>query len=284
MIARSYFLLTKPGILMGNALTVVGGYFLASSSSFNPLLFFATVVGLSLLIASSCVCNNVIDRKADAKMARTKRRAIASGQISISLALVFALILGGTGAFLLSFFTNLLTLSIALFGFLIYVLPYSFLKYYTSYGTLIGSVAGAVPPVVGYCAVAEHLDLTAALLFVILVLWQMPHFFAIAIFRMNDYAAAKIPVFSIAKGIPRTKIQILLYTIAFLFISPTLAIFGKAGFVYLALSIGLSLGWVYLAIQGFKPNTNDLQWARKIFAFSLLVITGLCLGMMVPTF
>lgn len=278
---RSYSLLTKPGIMLGNAITVAGGYFLAAKGQFSFFPFLASVMGLSFLIGSSCVFNNYIDRVADAKMARTKNRALATGAISVNKALFFALVLGVLGVTSLSYYTNLLTLGVALFGFFVYVILYSFSKYYSMHGTLIGSIAGAVPPIVGYTSVTDQLDLGSLILFAILTLWQMPHFFAIAIFRQNDYAAASIPVLPIVKGMYTTKIHMLLYCIAFLAISPLLTAFGYTGYGYFALSVLLGLGWIGLSLKGFNPQTNDLRWARKMFAYSLVVITSLSIGMMV---
>lgn len=280
--ARSYTLLTKPGIMLGNAITILGGYFLAARGSVDLQLLLATVIGLSLVVASSCVFNNYIDRKVDAKMARTKHRALVTGAITPFKALLFAIVLGCIGTLLLALYTNLLALCVALFGFFVYVLLYSFSKYYSMHGTLIGSIAGAVPPVVGYCAVSNHLDAGAWILFVILAVWQMPHFFAIAIFRQKEYANAGIPVLPIVKGIHTTKVHMLLYVIAFLAISPLLTVFGYTGYAYLILAVLLSLGWLYLAFLGFRLKGNDdMIWARKMFTYSLLVVTVLSIAMMV---
>ncbi len=185
MSIKSYVLLVKPGIVMGNAITAAGGFALASNGFFYLPLFLATLVGLSLIVASGCAFNNYIDREADQKMTRTQNRPLATGSIPVRTAVTIAVILGLLGAFLLALFVNLLSLCIALIGFTVYVLFYSVLKYRTTHATLIGSIAGAVPPVVGYCAVTHHLDTGALLLFLMMALWQMPHFFAIAIYRLG---------------------------------------------------------------------------------------------------
>jgi heme o synthase len=276
---RSYSLLTKPGILLGNAITILGGFFLASRGVINFWLLLQTVVGLSLVIASSCVFNNAIDRKADSKMERTKHRPLVTGSISMLKAYLFALVLGFFGVWILSY-TNYLALSIALFGFVVYVLLYSFSKYVSVYGTLIGSLAGAVPPVVGYCAVSNKLDGGAWILFALLTIWQMPHFYAIAIFRQSDYAKASIPVLPIVKGLHATKVHMLVYTIIFLFVAPLLTVFGYAGYWYFALSVVLSLWWLKLSISGFQVK-DQIKWARKMFGVSLILITILSIAMMV---
>ncbi len=208
---RAFLLLTKPGIIAGNALTAAAGFALGSSHLFQPWLFLAALAGLSLIIGSACVLNNYIDRKADQKMERTKTRALAVGTISTRHALLFSLILGVSGTLILFFFVNLLSAAAALFGFIAYIGIYSFSKYHTVHGTLIGSLAGAVPPIVGYTAASNRFDLIAIIFFTMLVFWQMPHFYAIAIYRLKEYQAASIPVLPAKRGIQAAKIQMILY-------------------------------------------------------------------------
>lgn len=273
---RTYYLLTKPGIILGNLITTVGGFCLASRGSFNSWLFLAMFAGLGLVIASACVFNNYIDRKADAKMSRTKNRPLVTGIISGSKALIFAVTLGFLGILILAFYTNLLAVLLALLGFLIYVGLYSFWKYRTTYATLVGSISGALPPVIGYTAVSNQLDMGAFLLFALLVLWQMPHFFSIAMYRFDDYAAASVPVLPIARGIQSTKVQMLLYIIAFLLATVMLLTFGYTGLAYILVAAPLGLAWLYLSIRGFYTE-NDQRWARNMFRLSLLIILALCL-------
>lgn len=273
---KAYYLLTKPGIIFGNLVTSVAGFALASKGHFNILLFLAVFVGLGGVIASACVFNNYIDRKADAKMARTKNRALATGLIAGKNAILFALLLGVSGIWVLSVYTNLLATSIAATGFFFYVVLYSFGKYLSTYGTLVGSIAGAVPPVVGYCAVTNQFDAGAFILFLLLVLWQMPHFFAIAMYRCDEYAAASIPVLPVKRGMHVTKIRMLLYVIAFILTIPLLIVYGYTGYAYLSVAVLLGLSWLYLCIKGFKAG-NDKVWARQMFRLSLVIIMGLCL-------
>jgi protoheme IX farnesyltransferase len=190
--------------------------------------------------------------------------------------------LGLFGASILALYTNSLTVFIAFAGFFMYVVPYSFGKYRTSYGTLIGSIAGAAPPLVGYCAVTNSFDLGALLLFLIVVFWQMPHFYAIAIYRFNDYARAGIPVLPVKKGMFTTKIHMVLYTITFIISALLLSIMGFTGNVYLTVTGLLGIAWLVLCLQGFKTK-SDPRWARKVFLFSLIVITGVCLAMAFDT-
>ncbi len=270
---RMYYELTKPGIIRGNAITAIGGFLLATTVaklSFNPWLFIATIVGISLVIASACVVNNYIDRGIDARMHRTKKRALVIGQISVQHALMYAMVLGLAGLFSLSF-TNLLTCTLAIIGYIFYVVLYGIFKRRSSFGTVVGSVSGAIPIVVGYCAVSNTFDPCAIILFLVLVTWQMPHFYAISIYRRGEYKAANIPVLSIAKGVQTTKIYIVAYIVGFSLVSMLLTLFGYTGYIYLLVMLCLSLYWLRLAMLGFSAKDDD-NWARKIFGFSLVVL------------
>ena len=275
-------MLTKPGIIMGNLITMASGFALASKGHFDGGLFLATALGLGLIIASAGVLNNYLDREVDKKMALTKNRALAKGLISGKSAIPFALILHLLGLLTLVLFTNLLTVTVALGGFFTYILLYGIYKFRSIHGTFVGSLAGAVPPVVGYVAVSNRLDAGALILFLILVLWQMPHFFAIALFRLKDYTAAAIPVLPVKKGVYATKVQMMVYIIAFFLAASMLPFLGYTGYPYLASLILLGLAWLWLSLQGFK-STNDALWARKMFSFSLVVILGLCLTISVES-
>lgn len=274
-IIKIYIQLTKPGIIMGNTITAAAGFLLASKNSFNPWLFLSALGGLALIVAAGCVLNNYLDRDADKKMARTQHRALAKGEVSVRSALIYAIVLLIAGS-CLTLFANVLTWLIAFTGFVLYVFFYSYLKYRTVYGTEIGSIAGAVPPVVGYTAVTAHLDGGAFLIFLIIALWQMPHFFAIALYRSREYAAASIPVLPLVKGVIATKIRMVLYTLAFIASTFLLTFFGYTGYMYLAVASILGLTWLALCIQGFKALSTE-KWAHKMFRYSLVVVTLLCL-------
>lgn len=267
-------MLTKPGIIAGNLITAVAGFILASHASIDGNLLFMTLLGLSSIIASACVFNNYIDRHSDEKMTRTQNRALVKKLISGRNAIGFGIALVFLGLWILTVYTNLLTVLIAMSGFLVYVILYSFGKYITTAGTLIGSIAGAVPPLVGYAAASGRVDLGGFVLFMIVVFWQMPHFYAIAMYRQRDYAAASIPVLPVKKGTHLTKIHIFFYVIAFMIATFMLTVLGYAGTTYLTGAIVLSLAWLYLAIKGFETD-NDQLWARWMFRFSLVVIVAL---------
>lgn len=271
---KTYYLLTKPGIIMGNAITAVAGFLLASKGHVDLLLLLKIVVGLSLVIASACVFNNYVDRDLDEKMERTKERALVTGVISGQRACLFAAGLGCIGFLVLAVCTNVLAVIVAFTAFFIYVVLYGFWKRRKTIATLVGSVAGAIPPVVGYVAVSNQIDMGAWLLFSILVLWQMPHFFAIAMYRLEDYKAASVAVLPVVKGIHATKVQMLLYIVAFLVATSMLTFCGYTGYGYLVTMQLLGVIWLNMSYQGFKAK-NDTLWARRMFLFSLVVIVVL---------
>lgn len=272
----NYYLLTKPGIILGNLITVAAGFLLASKGIINFSLFFATLIGLALIMASACVFNNFIDRQTDQKMSRTKNRALAAGLISERNAIFFAAFLGLIGILTLLTYTNLLTAFVAGIGFFVYVVLYSLWKSRTIYGTAIGSIAGAVPPVVGYCAASDQFDMGAFILFTMMVLWQMPHFFAIATYHFDDYAAAGIPVLPVIKGMFQTKIHMVLYILGFIFAAIMLTFFNYTGYLYLFVSTSIGLAWLCLCLSGFKSR-DDQVWGCQMFRLSLLLIASICL-------
>lgn len=276
---RDLFILTKPGIIGGNLISVMGGYFLAARGEFDPWLFLSALIGLALVIASGCAFNNVIDRDIDAVMRRTRDRPLVQGRITPTVALCQATLLGIAGFVLLALGTNPLTVGLAAFGFVIYVGAYSlYMKRHSEYGTLVGSLSGAVPPVVGYCAVTGHFDAGALTLLIIFSLWQMPHSYAIAIFRLEDYRMASIPVLPVVKGIATARHHILGYIVAFVAASLALALAGYAGPGYVVIALVMGGYWLYLALQGYRTQ-DEVRWAKRVFGVSILTITALSLMM-----
>ena len=328
---KNWWSLIKPGIVFGNAITVMGGFFLgvgrhnflnAQFSDIDKIigvssvnygwLFFVTLLGISLVIASGCVFNNYIDRDIDKLMQRTKNRVLAQGLISGKLAIIYAIVLGILGIFLLYIYTNLLAVKLALIGLFVYVVVYSlWLKRNSIYGTIIGSISGAMPPVVGYCAISGVFDVGAVVLFLMLSIWQIPHSFAIAIYRFKDYAIAGIPVLPVKRGLEVAKKHILVYVVIFSILSVMLSVFGYTGHVYLIIATITGLYWIRLSYLGLKIsnsadfmsnincdstntgsiNSSDIntantsisddnsKWARKVFGFSILAITVLSITM-----
>lgn len=268
---KTYYYLAKPGIVYGNALAAIAGYFLGAHGSPSLSVFTSMLIGICAVMASACVYNNVIDRDIDLKMERTKKRAVPMGKVSTAHALIFANALLIIGVLVLVFGTNTLTTLIAIAGHVAYVVLYGIAKRKTVHGTLVGTLSGSTPPVIGYVAATGSWDLTAFLLFVVLAAWQMPHFYAIAIFRRDDYAKAHIPVLSVVKGLDATRRQIIAYVILFLIISAILGAFG--GVSLLGTMIVLLAGgyWLYLCLQRIV-DADANGWARKQFGWSLSVL------------
>ncbi len=273
---KRYLQVTKPGIIFGNLISTVGGFLLAAQGPLSWPLLLATMAGLSLVVASGCAINNCIDRDIDARMARTQKRVLVTGDMSLKAALAHGVLLGVAGFATLALWTNGLALACALFGFVIYVGVYSlYMKRKSIYGTLVGSLSGAVPPVAGYCAARGQFDSGAAILLLMFCLWQMPHSYAIAIFRFKDYEAARIPVLPVVRGVSEAKQQIVLYILAFAVATLMLTVYGYAGYGYLSVACATSLWWLKMALSGYKESTDDRQWARQVFFFSIITVTAL---------
>ncbi|MDO6672793.1 heme o synthase [Cobetia amphilecti] len=283
MMIKDYLRTTKPGIIFGNLITVSGGFFLASGGEVDWALFIATLVGVALIVASGCVFNNCIDRDIDRHMARTQGRALVQGDISLKGAFVFGSVLGLAGFWLLAAMTNLMAMIAVGLGFVIYVGAYSmWLKRGSVYGTLIGSLSGAAPPVVGYLAVTGQADMGALLLLIIFSMWQMPHSYAIAMFRVDDYRAANIPVLPVARGMEHAKRVVTGYIAGFIPVSLLLTLWGYTGIWYLVVATVTGGWWLYLAAWRLKDQP-DASWARKLFGFSIIIVMALSLMMSLDT-
>ena len=273
---KAYYQLTKPGIIRGNIINVAAGFLLAAAWDFHVSRLGAVLLGTALVIASGCVFNNYIDRDIDSKMARTKGRALAAGDIPLANALIYATILGVLGFGVLVTQTNKMTVAVGVFAMVMYVIVYGYAKRSSVHGTLVGSISGATPPVAGYVAATNQLDSGAWLLFAILVCWQMPHFYAIAIYRLKDYKAAGIPVLPIKRGMRATKKQMVAYTIAFIFMCIALSFAEYAGVTFAVVMTAVGVYWLRQELQGFAVKA-DTVWARQMFGTSLMVVMVLAI-------
>lgn len=271
---RRYYELIKPGIVYGNTLTTLAGYLFALHISHSSILWqtvAALLFGLAAVMGGACVLNNIIDRDIDTRMTRTKERAIPTGAISIRNAFWFGVLLLVFGFVLLSAFVSLLAFLIALVGAVIYVGVYTPAKRFTPQSTIIGALAGAVPPVVGYAAVTGVLDSYALVLFLILVTWQMAHFFSIALYRMEEYGAAGLPVMPLVVGTARTKMLMFFYIVSFSYAVYALYALGAPGKWYAVIMLPACLLWFALSVFGlFTKDTR--HWARRMFFVSLVVL------------
>ncbi len=268
---RDYYYLTKPGIIRGNLLTAVGGFGLASGHSYDWWRLLLLLAGMSLVIGGSCVFNNYLDRDIDAKMTRTRTRATVRGSIGARATLAYGCILTVVGTGLLLVGTNPLTTLLGLVGLAAYAGVYTLAKHRTPYATLIGTFPGAIPPVAGYTAVTGHLDLACLLLFLILVCWQMPHFYAIAIRRLDEYKAAGVPVWPSVYGIGATKQQMVWFAVAFEVFVVRLSLSGYTGLIFAMILGGYGAFWTYRCYTGARA-VNDTQWAKQAFLLSLPIL------------
>ncbi|VFP78899.1 Protoheme IX farnesyltransferase [Candidatus Erwinia haradaeae] len=271
---KHYLQLTKPGIIAGNLIALIGGFLLASKYKIDYYHFFFTIIGTILIIASSCVYNNYIDRDIDKKAERTKNRILSSTLISLRTVLVYATILGVSGFIILLYGTNPLATLFATIGFIIYVGVYSlYMKRHSIYGTLIGSLSGSTPPLIGYCSASGKFDSAALILLSIFSLWQIPHSYAISILYLKDYQITNIPVLPVKLGIIEAKKHIIIYIIAFISSTMMLFIAGYTGYKYLIVMSTVGIWWLSVAVIGYRTYNSPL-WAKKIFLLSLVVITA----------
>ncbi|HEX5447608.1 MAG TPA: heme o synthase [Candidatus Saccharimonadales bacterium] len=274
---RLYYSLTKPHVMAANAITAAAGFLLASNGHVRWGLFLALFAGSSLIIAAACALNNYLDRDIDSKMERTKQRVMVRGELSGRSAVTFSVVLLVLGVVCLALWTNWLVVAIGLAGFIDYVWLYgAWSKRRSIHGTLIGSISGAVPILAGYVAVTGRLDAGAALVFAVMFLWQMPEFYSISIYRRAEYKAANVPVISVVKGVNHTKIQIFVYTVAFVLSTIMLTAMGYTGYTYLAVMAALGIYWLWLAYEGLRTADSE-RWARRMFKFSLNTLLIFCL-------
>jgi protoheme IX farnesyltransferase len=250
------------------------GFLLAAANTewFDAATFAGLIAGTALVISSACVLNNYIDRGIDSKMKRTRERAIVTHEVSATQALVYTGILALLGFGCLALLTNWLTVLLGVAAYFAYIVLYGIAKRKTIYGTLVGAIAGGLPPVAGYAAVTNGLDIGALLLFLLLVAWQMPHFYAIAMRRRSDYAAAKLPVWPVVKGMQATRRQILGFIVLFVGASIAFTAWGYTGYFFAVVMVGMGIVWL---LKGLRTG-NDSAWARRMFFFSLLVLLTTC--------
>lgn len=202
-------------------------------------------------------------------MSRTKKRALAAGKTGATSALVYAAVLGVTGMFILIKYTNAMAFWLTLTAWFSYVVPYSIAKRRTVYGTLVGAIPGAMPPAIGYITIANHLDTAVVILFLAMVFWQMAHFYAIAMFRYDDYKSAGLPVFTVVRGMTAAKKQIIAYISTYLVSLSLLTILGYTGYIYLIGSMIAGFYWLASGLNNWRQS--DDAWGKRMFIDSLKV-------------
>lgn len=265
---RDYFEMCKPKVVALMLVTAIVGMLLASSG-IPPLftMIFATV-GIALAAGSAAVINHLLDRRIDAIMARTKRRPMPTGKIAPRQALLFAVVLGIVAMLILVIFVNTLTAILSLCTLFAYAIVYTvYLKRATPQNIVIGGAAGAAPPILGWAAIAGHVAPEALLLFLIIFTWTPPHFWALAIYRHQDYAKAEIPMLPVTHGIPFTKRSILLYSLLLFAVSIMPFVVGMSSWLYLIAAVLLGARFLYWAIALLRTEQDKV--AMQMFRYSI---------------
>ena len=264
----SYINLCKPKIVLLLTVTALVGMLLSINFYSNILDGLASLLGFALLAGASAALNQIFDRETDKNMNRTKKRPLASGEISLFSALTFTVILLFVGSSLLLYFSNLMTLLITTFGFIFYSLIYTiYLKWATPQNIVIGGLSGALPPLIGWTAVNNDISLLPLTLVLVIFLWTPPHFWPLAIDRLEEYKKEGVPMMPIAKGVSRTKKEMVVYAILLLAASLAPFFYGLTGYFYLISTTTLNLYFIYLCIAYLNDRENELS--MKIFNFSV---------------
>lgn len=282
---RAFLGISKTGIVMSNLITTFTGLWLALY--FTNQRFLAnidtvlwTMLGVAFIVTGASALNNFIDRDIDPIMERTRGRPSVTGQLSGKQVLTYGLVMSGMGTMFLLFTGSYAATVCGVLGLFVYVVVYSlWLKRTHSLNTVVGSISGALPPLIGWAAIDPGLSLMAWLLFIVMFLWQPPHFLALAMRRTKEYRAAGIPMLPVVAGFAFTKRQVNIYLVALVIASLLLY---SLGTVYLIVSALLGLGWLVIGFSS-KRFKDDVKWAKAMFVYSLNYLTVLFTLMIVVT-
>ncbi|WP_019242443.1 MULTISPECIES: heme o synthase [Bacillus] len=280
---NDFLAIIKIGIIKSNLITTFTGLWLAlhfSGLSFlnNLDIVLLTLIGSALIIGGAGTLNNYIDRDIDHLMERTKARPTVTGKVNSIRVLLLGLGLVTVGTILLAF-TTWVAAVFGLIGVFAYVILYTYSKRKLVSNTIIGCFSGAMPPLIGWAAVDSHVGLMAWTLYIIMFIWQPPHFYALAMRRCEEYRAAGIPMLPVVKGFKRTKISINLWVAALMVIPFLLT---PLGMPLVILTVVLNVGWLALGLYGFKMK-DDIKWAKGMFIYSLNYLTILFVSMVIVT-
>jgi heme o synthase len=277
---RRYLELTKPRVVALITFTAIVGTLLASPGLPPlPALVWGNL-GIALAAASAATINQVLDRRIDAQMTRTRARPLPSGSLTEAQALMFAAVLGMSAMAILAFLVNLLTAALTFASLIGYAVVYTlWLKRATSQNIVIGGAAGAAPPVLGWAAVTNSVDPNALLLFLIIFVWTPPHFWALAIARREDYARAGIPMLPVTHGVEHTRLQVLLYTVLLTLVTLMPFLTHMSGLLYLAAALALNSGFIYYALA-LKITARE-ELPMRVFHFSVRYLLWLFAALLV---
>ena len=265
---HQYLVLCKPRVVVLIVFTAVVGMFLAVPGWPPMSAFLAGTLGIGLAASSAAAINHLLDRRIDAKMTRTRHRPLVTGQLTGKNVLVFALTLGVLSMVILVLWVNSLTAALTFLSLIGYAIVYTvWLKRATPQNIVIGGAAGAAPPVLGWTAVTGSLDPQALLLFLIIFVWTPPHFWALAIYRKDEYALVGIPMLPVTHGSAHTRLQILLYTVLLVIVTTLPYLTGMSGLIYLAGVTVLNAGFLWYALRMMR--SKDVLLPMYTFAFSI---------------
>ena len=272
---KAYWSLTKPRVVALIVFTALVGSLMAIDGMPTAEEWRRTIVGfigIFLAAASAAAINQIMDQRIDAKMARTSWRPLVVGGVSTRQAMTFAVVLAVLSMALLYFFVNPMTALLTFLSLIGYAVIYTvYLKRATPQNIVIGGLAGAAPPLLGWSAVTgmqNEWDWEHALLLVLIIfIWTPPHFWALAIFRRADYAKAMVPMLPVTHGVTYTRWQILFYTVLLFVVTLLPWVFGMSGFIYLIGAVALGLGFVYYAYRLLNPP--DELYSMKVFGYSI---------------
>lgn len=271
---RQFADLTKPRVTMLAVFCAVIGMFLAAPGMVSPQVLIAGTAGIWILAGGAFAVNCLIEQRIDAQMARTKGRPMARGELSSRQALVFALILAAIGSALLYAFVNPLTMWLTIATFFGYAFIYTvLLKPTTPQNIVIGGLSGAMPPMLGWTAVTDQISPESALLVLIIFVWTPPHFWALALYRVEDYKKSGLPMLPVTHGSEFTRLQILLYTVLLTAVTVLPFVIKMSGWLYLVCALILGVEFIRHA-WGLYKDYSDAR-SRKTFAYSLWYLAAL---------
>lgn len=280
---KNYYELCKPNVVLMMLLCALVGIILASDTLLPLIEILVPLVGIGLCSGSAAAINQIIDREADAEMARTDKRPIPQGEISVTNASIFAFVIGLLGVLILVYFVNSLTAILTIFALGGYAFIYTiFLKRATPQNIVIGGLAGAAPPLLGWASVTNTIEPNALILVLIIFIWTPPHFWALAIYRKDDYAKQSIPMLPVTHGVAFTKLQIVLYTIILFLVSLFPYIVLMSGTIYLTSAIILSSLFLFYSIRLYL--SDDDKYAMQTFWYSIYYIFLIFLALIVDHF
>ena len=271
---RQFYALTKPRVTLLAVFCAVIGMFLATPGMVPWRVLFAGTAGIALLAGAAFAINCLIEQEIDAKMARTRARPLPRGELTSLQTVVFAGVIGGIGMFLLYRYVNALTLWLTFGTFVGYAVIYTIvLKPATPQNIVIGGLSGAMPPLLGWTAVTGEVAPEALLLVLIIYAWTPPHFWALALYRTEDFTRAGLPMLPVTHGQEFTRLQVLLYTL--ILIASTLLpfVYGMSGWVYLATALALDAMFLYYAVRIYVAYSDRL--AQQTFRFSVVYLAVL---------